>query len=68
MMLQKYIHLFQVLYAFESSRVKAILISSSVAVIAFKACYNMEMARRHNDKRVVTLFKEMRDMIEVLIR
>ncbi|KAI0692702.1 hypothetical protein BC835DRAFT_1416357 [Cytidiella melzeri] len=40
----------------------------SVAVIAFKACYNMEMARRHNDKRVISLFKEMKDMIEVLTR
>jgi hypothetical protein len=40
----------------------------SVAVIAFKACYNMEMARRQNDKRVIALFREMKDMIEVLTR
>ncbi|KAI0083947.1 hypothetical protein BDY19DRAFT_604899 [Irpex rosettiformis] len=40
----------------------------SVAVIAFKACYNMELARRQNDKRVIALFKEMKDMIEVLTR
>ncbi|KAI0826090.1 hypothetical protein BC629DRAFT_47848 [Irpex lacteus] len=40
----------------------------SVAVIAFKACYNMEMARRQNDKRVIALFREMKEMIEVLVR
>ena len=28
----------------------------------------MEMARRQNDKRVIALFKEMKDMIEVLTR
>ena len=39
-----------------------------VAIITFKACYNMELARRQNDKRVIALFKEMKDMIEVLTR
>lgn len=39
-----------------------------VVVIAFKACYNMEVTRRQNDKRVIALLQEMKDMMEVLIR
>ena len=40
----------------------------TVAVLAFKAVYNMEVKRRQNDKRIVALYVEMKDMIGVLTR
>lgn len=39
-----------------------------VAVLAFKAVYSLEMTRRQNDKRIIALYKEMKDMVEVLVR
>ncbi|TCD60695.1 hypothetical protein EIP91_009662, partial [Steccherinum ochraceum] len=39
-----------------------------VAVLAFKAAYKMDMARRENDKRIRSLYVEMKEMIAVLIQ
>ncbi|TCD65461.1 hypothetical protein EIP91_002675 [Steccherinum ochraceum] len=40
----------------------------TVAVLAFKAVYTMEMTRRENDKRIRSLYVEMKEMIAVLIQ
>lgn len=40
----------------------------SVAVLAFKAIYTLEMKRRNNDAKVIALFVSMRDMIGVLLQ
>ncbi|KAF9644577.1 hypothetical protein BDM02DRAFT_928516 [Thelephora ganbajun] len=40
----------------------------AVAVLAFKAAYTLETKRRENDKRVLTLYVEMKDMMAVLIQ
>ncbi|THH29709.1 hypothetical protein EUX98_g4473 [Antrodiella citrinella] len=40
----------------------------TVAVLAFKAVYTMEMTRRENDRRIKTLYVEMKDMIAVLVQ
>ncbi|KAF8589617.1 hypothetical protein K439DRAFT_1332394 [Ramaria rubella] len=37
-----------------------------VAVMAFKAVWTLEMTRRENDKKIMALHLEIRDMIEVL--
>ena len=39
-----------------------------MAVLAFKAVYTMEMTRRSNDKRIITLYVSMKDMIAVLVQ
>ncbi|KAH9950295.1 hypothetical protein B0H21DRAFT_565923 [Amylocystis lapponica] len=39
-----------------------------VAVLAFKAVYTLEMKRRANDKKIVALYVEMKDMMMVLLR
>ncbi|KAH9950246.1 hypothetical protein B0H21DRAFT_819379 [Amylocystis lapponica] len=39
-----------------------------VAVLAFKAVYTLEMKRRANDKKIVALYVEMKDMLMVLLR
>ena len=41
---------------------------SSVAVLAFKAVYTLETARRENDKKIKLLYLEMKDMMSVLLR
>lgn len=46
-------------------RLRAIL---PVAVLAFKAVYTMEMTRRENDKRIRSLYVEMKEMIAVLVQ
>ncbi|KAI0960928.1 hypothetical protein AcV7_000168 [Taiwanofungus camphoratus] len=40
----------------------------SVAVLAFKAVYTLELTRRENDKRIISLYVEMKDMITVLVQ
>ena len=40
----------------------------SVAVLAFKAVYTMEMTRRDNDRRVKSLYVEMKDMMSILVQ
>ncbi|THH27677.1 hypothetical protein EUX98_g6499, partial [Antrodiella citrinella] len=40
----------------------------TVAVLAFKAVYSMEMTRRENNKWIWSLYVEMKDMIAVLIQ
>lgn len=40
----------------------------SVVVLAFKAAYNMERARRENDKRILLLYSAMKDMLAVLVQ
>ncbi|KAK7683623.1 hypothetical protein QCA50_013461 [Cerrena zonata] len=40
----------------------------TVAVLAFKAVYNMELTRRENDRRIRALYVEMKDMMAVLIQ
>ncbi|KAF8579017.1 hypothetical protein K439DRAFT_1620875 [Ramaria rubella] len=37
-----------------------------VAVLAFKAVYTLEMTRRANDQKIVALYVEMRNMMDVL--
>ncbi|KAK7678018.1 hypothetical protein QCA50_018958 [Cerrena zonata] len=39
-----------------------------VVALAFKAAYHIEMTRRENDKRIKTLYVEMKEMIHVLIQ
>jgi hypothetical protein len=41
---------------------------NSVAVLAFKAVYTLEAKRRENDKKIISLYVEMRDMMAVLIQ
>ncbi|KAF9781672.1 hypothetical protein BJ322DRAFT_1161455 [Thelephora terrestris] len=38
-----------------------------VAVLAFKAVYTLEKKRRENDKRILALYVEMKDTMEVLL-
>lgn len=40
----------------------------TVAVLAFKAAYTLEAARRDNDKKIQLLYLEMKDMMSVLLR
>ena len=40
----------------------------TVAVLAFKTVYKMEMTRRENDRRIQALYVEMKDMMAVLIQ
>ncbi|TCD69752.1 hypothetical protein EIP91_006288 [Steccherinum ochraceum] len=40
----------------------------TVAVLAFKAVYTMEMIRRENDKRIRSLYVEMKDMMAILVQ
>ncbi|TCD63086.1 hypothetical protein EIP91_006013 [Steccherinum ochraceum] len=40
----------------------------TVAILAFKTAYNMELTRRENDKRTRSLYVDMKDMIAVLIQ
>lgn len=42
--------------------------SCPVVALAFKAAYHIEMTRRENDKRIRTLYVEMKEMIYVLIQ
>ena len=42
--------------------------NSTVAVLAFKAAYNMERTRRETDKRTLLLYVAMKDMLSVLIQ
>ena len=39
-----------------------------VAVLAFKAVYTLETTRRENDKKLIALYVEMKDMMAVLIQ
>ena len=41
---------------------------STVAVLAFKAVYTLETKRRENDKKIISLYVEMKDMMSVLVR
>jgi len=38
-----------------------------VVVLAFKTVYTLEMRRRDNDKKIVALYAEMKDMMGVLL-
>ncbi len=38
------------------------------AVLAFKAVYTMEMTRRENDRRIISLHVSMKDMIQILVQ
>lgn len=40
----------------------------SVAVLAFKAAYGLLESRRENDKRIISLYVEMKDMISILVQ
>ena len=40
---------------------------NTVVVLAFKTVYTLEMRRRDNDKKIVALFAEMKDMMGVLL-
>ena len=37
------------------------------AVLAFKTVYTLERKRRHNEKKIIALFAEMKDMMGVLL-
>ena len=39
---------------------------SLVAVLAFRAAYALETKRRDNDRKILALFAEMKDMMAVL--
>ena len=38
-----------------------------VVVLAFKTVYTLEMRRRDNDKKIIALYAEMKDMMGVLL-
>jgi hypothetical protein len=38
-----------------------------VVVVAFKAVCALESSRRYNDRKVIALYVEMRDMIATLV-
>lgn len=38
-----------------------------VAVLAFKTVYTLELKRRENDKKIVALYVEMKDMMGALL-
>ncbi|TFK81228.1 hypothetical protein K466DRAFT_558153 [Polyporus arcularius HHB13444] len=40
----------------------------TVAVLAFKAVYALETTRQENDRRVITLYVEMKDMMMVMVQ
>ena len=40
---------------------------NTVVVLAFKTVYTLEMRRRDNDKKVIALYIEMKDMMRVLL-
>ena len=37
-----------------------------VAILAFKAVYELEVKRRENDKKILAVYGEMRDMMAAL--
>ena len=39
-----------------------------VAVLAFKAVYYLETTRQENDRRVMTLYVKMKDMMMVMVQ
>ena len=39
----------------------------SVVVLAFETVYTLEQKRRDNDKKVIALYIEMKDMMRVLL-
>jgi hypothetical protein len=38
------------------------------AVLAFKAVYTLEAKRRDNEKKVIALYVEMKDMMAILLQ
>ena len=38
-----------------------------VVVLAFKAVYTLEQGRRDNEKKIIALYAEMKDMMRVLL-
>ena len=44
------------------------LVSSGVAVIAFKAVVSLELKRRENDDKVMFLLVKVQDMMEILVQ
>jgi len=38
-----------------------------VVVLAFKAVYTLEMKRRNNEKKIIAVYVEMKDMMSVLL-
>ena len=40
----------------------------AVAVLAFKAVYYLENTRQENDRRVMTLYVKMKDMMMVMVQ
>ncbi|KAF8509109.1 hypothetical protein BU17DRAFT_56323 [Hysterangium stoloniferum] len=40
----------------------------SVVVLAFKAAWTLEINRRENDKRIIALYVEMRDMMSIIVQ
>jgi hypothetical protein len=43
------------------------VIEKIVAVLAFKAVYALEVKRRDNEKKIIALYVEMKDMMGVLL-
>ena len=39
-----------------------------MAVLAFKAVYALENVRQENDRRVMTLYVEMKDLMMVMVQ
>lgn len=63
---QRSIRLFKVLFSvFCMTGLSDILLG---VVLAFKAVYKLEVTRQQNDKRIISLLQQMKDMVEVLIR
>ena len=39
----------------------------TVVVLAFKTVYTLEMKRRDNEKKIIALYVEMKDMMSILL-
>jgi hypothetical protein len=39
-----------------------------VVVLAFKTVYNLEQKRRDNEKKIIALYVQMKDMMSVLLQ
>ncbi|OSD05610.1 hypothetical protein PYCCODRAFT_1464963 [Trametes coccinea BRFM310] len=40
----------------------------TVAVLAFKAAYTLEITRRENDRRIMALYVEMKDLMKIIVQ
>ena len=66
--LRRYMSLYPVGLIVSRSGLHLITYDFVVAVLAFKAAYNMVRTKRDNDKRVLVIFEAMHDMFVALLQ